>query len=150
QAAAILVDGAANQGNGLINIKDANLASGGIKVTGSTDIYIDNVIEEGDFVHDMPPVIWFTGWSTTSIAYLNHVEGADFGPTPTPCIEVDNSNVPIQSGGPVVINSNCGILGPATVLNTTQNAYLNGAISNATPLRQGQLGFWSNSIVGQT
>jgi len=33
-AAAILVDGAGNQGNGLINIKDTNLASGGIKITG--------------------------------------------------------------------------------------------------------------------
>jgi hypothetical protein len=149
-AAAILIDGAANQGNGLITIKDSNIASGGIKITGTTDILIDNVIEEGDFTHDMPPVVWFAGWSTTSLAHLNHVEAADFGPTPTPCIEVDNANVPNQSGGPVVINSNCGILGPATVLNTTQNTYLSGAITTATPLRQGQLGFWSNSIVGQT
>jgi hypothetical protein len=146
-AAAILIDGAANQGNGLINIKDANLANGGIKIIGATDIIIDNVIEEGDFVHDMPPPVWFNGWSTTSIAYLNHIEGADFGPTVTPCIEVDNSNVPMQSGGPVVINSNCGILGPATVLNTTPNSQ---TVSAASPLRQGQLGFWANSVVGQT
>jgi hypothetical protein len=149
-AAAILIDGASNQGNGLITIKDSNLASGGIKVKGTTDIYIDHVDQEGDFTHDMPPTVWFTGWSTTSLAYINHVDLLDPGPTPTPCIEIDNSSIPIQSGGPVVINTNCQILGPATVLNTTQNTFLNSAISTATPLRQGQLGFWANSIVGQT
>jgi len=151
QAAAILIDGAANQGNGLINIKDANLAAGGIKIVGTTDIIIDNVIEEGDFTHDMPPVVWFTGWSTTSSAIITHVEAADIGRTPTPCIRIDNtSSNPIQSGGPVILNAGCGVLGPATVLNSTPISFLNGAISNATPLRQGQLGFWANSIVGQT
>jgi hypothetical protein len=149
-AAAVLIDGAANQGNGLINIKDVNLAGGGIKVNGTTDLIVDNVIEEGDFVHDMPPPLWFNGWSGTSAALVSHVEGADFGPTPTPCIQVDfTQNFPMTSGGPIILNAACGVLGPATILNTSVlNSQSN--TSAASPLRQGQIGFFLNSIVGQT
>jgi hypothetical protein len=153
QAAAMLFDGTGNAGMGLVFVKDANFAGGGIKFipgVGTNSLYVDNAIEEGDFTHDIPPVVWFTAWSPSESAYLNNVQGADPGPTPGPCVRVDNSSIPIQSGGPVIISTNCPILGPATVLNSTQNNFLNAAVSIATPLRQGQLGFWANNVVGQT
>jgi hypothetical protein len=148
-AAAILIDGAANQGNGLISITDANLSTGGIKIVGGSDIIIDNVFMEGDFVHAMPPTVWFTNWTSTSTAILSHIEGGDLGPNTSPCIQVD-SLVPAPGAGPVIFSPSCTILGQAIVLNSTQNNILPPAISTANPRRQGQLGFWANEIVGQT
>jgi hypothetical protein len=62
-AAAILIDGRGNTGNGLIYIKDSNIAGGGVKVipgSNGTSVYVDDLIEEGDYVHDIPPVVLFT------------------------------------------------------------------------------------------
>jgi hypothetical protein len=148
-AAALLLDGTGNSGMGLIFVKDANFGSGGIKFipgSGTNSIDVDNVTEEGDFTHDVPPAVWFTSWSPSVNAVLKNIVIADPGPTPTPCVQVDNPKIPMQFGGPIVINA-CNVLGPAVVLNSSQNSYLN---FTATPLRQGQTGFFSSSIVGQT
>ena len=146
QAAAILIDGTGNTGNGLIFVTDANLAGGGIKfIQGANggSLYADNVIEEGDFVHKIPPVVWFTGFSNASDSKLTNIQIADNGPTPTPTVENDAAG----GSGPTVVNGTGPIQGPATVLNTSLNSVVG---STTSPLRQGQVGFFNGYMVGET
>jgi hypothetical protein len=145
QAAAILIDGSNNSGNGLVFVRDANLSAGGIKFIGGANggsLYADDIIEEGDFIHDIPPAVWFTDWSSAMDSRLNDIQMADTGPTPTPIIENDGSP---GSTGPTVINSGW-VRGPATIINPT------GGIPYqlVSPLRQGQTGFIGGYVIGET
>jgi hypothetical protein len=144
-AAAILIDGTGgNSGNGLITIRDSNLANGGIKSIGvSGSLVVDNVTQEGDFVHPIPPTVWLTNWvNTANLANLSNILSADTASGSMPAVQIDNPQVPI--GPPLVIVENSSFLGPAIALNSNSNT------SGATPLRQGQIGFFSTNIVGQT
>jgi hypothetical protein len=144
-AAAILVDGRTSSGIGLITIKDSNLAGGGIKVysgSGSpSNVFVDNVTEEGDFVHTMPPVVWMTDYKSPST--ISNVICADCGGVIN-AVQIDPPAFP-PTGQAFVTVINSSLLGPAIVLGGLPNA--NTVID---PLRQGQLGFIGNNIVGQT
>jgi hypothetical protein len=144
-AAAIFIDGTGNGGNGLITIRDSNLASGGIKVIPGSgtngQLFIENVTQEGDFVHTMPPTVWLTSWVSSASAYINNIICADCGAT-VPTVQIDNPSLPNGPALTTVTNAT-SVSGPAFVTNTAPS----GTVS---PLRQGQIGFWSNSIVGQT
>lgn len=150
QAAAFLLDGTGNGGNGLVTIRDSNLSSGGIKVipgSGSNgQLFVENVTQEGDFVHTMPPVVWLTNWAGPNNAVISNVICADCGaPGPLGTVQIDPPSSLVAAPAAVVINSQ--VQGPAYVINSP----LGG--TNATgvsPLRLGQVGFSGSSITGQT
>jgi hypothetical protein len=148
-AAAVLIDGTGNSGNGLIHINDSNLAGGGIKfIPGANggSLYVSNITEEGlgDRVHDIPPVVWFTGFGGAVDAYLSNIQMADGGPTPTPAIQNDGGGP-----GPTVANTTGGggIRGPATVLNQNGQNFTAQGIS---PVLSRQTGFFNGYMVGET
>lgn len=148
-AAAILIDGTGNSGNGLIHINDSNFAGGGIKfIPGANggSLYASNITEEGlgDRVHDIPPVVWFTSFGGAVDAYLSNIQMADGGPTPTPAIQNDGAGP-----GPTVTNTTGGngIQGPATVLNQNGQNFTAQAIS---PILSRQTGFFNGYMVGET
>jgi len=148
-AAAVLIDGTGNPGNGLIHISDSNFAGGGIKfipgVNGGS-LYASNITEEGlgDRVHDIPPVVWFTGFGGAVDSYLSNIQMADPGPTPTPAIQNDG-----LGPGPTVANTTGGngVQGPATVLN--QNGQ-NFTAQRISPILSRQTGFFNGYMVGET
>lgn len=144
-AAGVLIDGSSNAGNGLIYMYDTNLAGGGVKVipgSNGTSLYVNGIIEEGDFVHQMPPVVWFTNYNGFVDSTITNANLADPGPGNTPVIENDG-----QGPGPTIMGSAEGMIqGPATVLEQYNNAVVNGTIS---PLRQGQTGFFNGHVVGE-
>jgi hypothetical protein len=148
-AAALLIDGTGNAGNGLIHINDSNFSGGGIKfIPGANGggLYVSNITEEGlgDRVHDIPPVVWFTSFGGTVDAYLSNVQMADEGPTPTPAIRNDGGGP-----GPTVANTTGGggIQGPATVLNQNGQNFTAQVIS---PILSRQTGFFNGYMVGET
>jgi len=148
-AAAVLIDGTGNPGNGLIHISDSNFAGGGIKfipgVNGGS-LYASNITEEGlgDRVHDIPPVVWFTSFGGAVDSYLSNIQMADPGPTPTPAIQNDG-----LGPGPTVANTTGGngVQGPATVLN--QNGQ-NFTAQRISPILSRQTGFFNGYMVGET
>ena len=146
RAAAVLIDGTGNMGNGLINISDMQLSNGGIKfVPGANggSLYASNIMEEGDFSHDIPPCVWFTNYFGSMDSYLNNIQMADPGPTPTPIVENDGGGP-----GPTVLNGGGFVEGPAVVLNPNQQTF---ASQSASPVRRGQQsGFFNGYVVGQT
>ena len=148
-AAAVLIDGTGNSGNGLIHINDSNFAGGGIKfIPGANggSLYASNITEEGlgDRVHDIPPVVWFTGFGGAVDAYLSNIQMADGGPTLTPAIQNDG-----LGPGPTVANTTGGngVQGPATVLN--QNGQ-NFSAQRVSPILSRQTGFFNGYMVGET
>jgi len=148
-AAAILIDGTGNSGNGLIHINDANIAGGGIKfIPGANggSLYVSNVTEEGlgDRIHDIPPVVWFTGFGGGVDSYLSNIQMADGGPTPTPAIQNDGGGP-----GPTVANTTggAGIRGPATVLNQSGQEF---TAQSTSPILSRQTGFFNGYMVGET
>jgi len=142
-AAAILIDGSGNNGNGLISISDTNLSNGGIKYKpgfGTPGIlYITNVIEEGDFVHDMPPVVWLTAGLPTQ-AILSGINLADPGSSKT---SIQND----EGGQGVVVMDGGNVVGPAVILSQYTNDFVASTVS---PLVQGQVGFFNNYVKGET
>jgi hypothetical protein len=143
-AAAILIDGTGNAGNGLIHISDTNLAGGGIKfIPGANGggLYARNVIQEGDYTHKLPPTIWFTVWCSSCDAVLENIQLADGSGTES-IIQTDGT----QGPGPTVFNSG-GIVGPATVINPTPSAFVGGKLG---PKLQRQTGFFNGYMVGET
>jgi len=148
-AAAVLIDGTGNPGNGLIHINDSNFAGGGIKfIPGANGggLYGSNITEEGlgDRVHDIPPVVWFTGFGGAVDSYLSNIQMADGGPTPTPAIQNDGGGP-----GPTVANTTggSGIQGPATILNQNGQNFTAQGIS---PILSRQTGFFNGYMVGET
>jgi len=148
-AAAVLIDGTGNSGNGLIHISDSNFAGGGIKfIPGANGggLYASNITEEGlgDRVHDIPPVVWFTAFGGAVDSYLSNIQMADGGPTPTPAIQNDG-----LGPGPTVANTTGGngVQGPATVLN--QNGQ-NFSAQRVSPILSRQTGFFNGYMVGET
>jgi hypothetical protein len=145
KAAAILIDGSAGSGSGLIFVNDSNFAGGGIKVRPGSNggsLYVRNITLEGDQVHPLPPAVWFTGWSAPMDAVLDNIVWADGGPGSMPSIETDA----VTAYGPTVLNSS-GATGPATSINPTANTFVSNTIS---PLRQRQTGFFDGYAVGLT
>ena len=145
-SAAVLIDGSAGSGSGLIYINDFQLAGGGIKVkqgSNGASLYARNVIQEGDFSHAIPPTVWFTGWSQSVDAILDNISIADGGPGSANGIENDG---PIGGGGPTIFNST-GVAGPATIINQDNQIAAHQTVS---PLIQGQSGFFNGYVVGQT
>jgi hypothetical protein len=145
-AAAILIDGTGNSGNGLIHINDSNFAGGGIKfIPGANGggLYVSNVTEEGlgDGIHDVPPVVWFTGFGGFVDAYLSNIQLADAGPTFTPAVRNDGAGP-----GPTVTMAD-SVQGPAVVVNQYNNTFINEVDS---PQKQGQVGFFNGYVVGET
>jgi hypothetical protein len=143
-AAAILIDGKGNPGNGLIHISNSNLAGGGIKFIPGTNggsLYADDVIEEGDYQHDIPPVVWFTA-GALSEGVLSYIHMADAGHTPTPVIQNDG-----PAPGPIVISVSGKVEGPAVILNQDTTSFLN---SRESPLLTKQTGFFNGYVVGET
>jgi hypothetical protein len=146
-AAAILIDASQGSGSGLIYINDTNISGGGIKVklgVNGGGLYAKNVIEEGDYVHPAPPVVWFTSWCAFCDAILENIQNADSGAGTMPTIETDISSSQ-ASIGPTVINSS-GIAGPAVLINPLFG--VNNLV--ASPLRQRQTGFVGRRVYGDT
>jgi len=144
-AAAILIDGNENPGNGLIYMRDMNLAGGGIKfIPGANggSLYVQNATEEGDIAHDIPPAIWFTDYSGFVDAFVSNIQIADPGPAGTPAV-LNGGGGP----GPLVAGVAPVVEGPAVVLSQFNNALRNERIS---PLLQNQSGFFNGYVVGET
>jgi hypothetical protein len=142
-AAAILIDGTGNSGNGLIHISDSNLAGGGIKfIQGANggSLFATNVIEEGDFVHAIPPTVWFTSWDQSMESVLSNIQSAD-GDSTSQAVQ-NNGGSP----GPVVISADT-IQGPAIVLGQ-HNATFRSSVPS--PIQRGQVGFFNGYVVGET
>jgi hypothetical protein len=143
-AAAVLIDGRTNGGNGLLYINDMNMAGGGIKAypgTNGLSLYVKNVTEEGDFSHPIPPVVWFTSYSFTD-STLESINLADPGPNN---IVMENDGA---APGPSIIGSAEGVIvGPATVLEQYNNAFIN---QTKSPGLQRQTGFFNGYAVGET
>jgi hypothetical protein len=151
KAAAILIDGTGNSGNGLIYVTDANFAQTGIKVipgSNGASLYARNIILEGDFTHNCSPAVWFTGFSSAMDAVLDNVQGnVDCGRSSMPSIQNDGLPFNQGGGGPTVLNSGASVTGPMTIL----NAYTPPGVTVTTsPLRSGQVGFFNNYVNGQT
>ena len=147
-AAAILIDGKGNAGNGLIHIQNSNIAGGGVKfIPGANggSLYVDDLIQESDIQHDVAPVVWFTA-GPPSEGILSYIHMADPGPTPTPAIQNDGG-----PPGPVVINVSGGhgaqVRGPAVILNQDSMAFVN---QRESPLLHKQTGFFNGYVVGET
>ena len=144
-AAAILIDGSGNPGNGLIQMRDMNLAGGGVKfipgVNGGS-VYIENLTEEGDFVQSIPPAVWFTDYSGFVDAFVSNIQIADPGPTATPAV-LNGGGGP----GPLVAGAVAVVEGPAVVLSEYNNTLRNERIS---PLLQNQSGFFNGYVVGES
>jgi hypothetical protein len=143
-AAAILIDGAGNFGNGLIHITDTNLAGGGIKfIPGANggSLFVTNAIEEGDSIHPIPPTIWFTSWDQAMESVVSNIQTADGGPSSSPTVQNDGSGP-----GPVVISADM-IQGPAIVLGQ-HNATFRSSVPS--PIQLGQVGFFNGYLVGET
>jgi hypothetical protein len=146
-SAAILLDGSAGSGSGLIYITDYQLAGGGIKLkqgSNGQSVYVRNVIQEGDGAHALPPTVWFTSWGQSSDAILDNIQIADYNPAVQSMNNIQNDG--ITPGGPTVLNSQ-PVTGSATVINQTVQ---NTAPQVISPLRQRQSGFFDNYVVGQT
>ena len=145
-AAAILIDGSTNTGNGLIHVTDTELAGGGIKVIPGINggaLYADNIIEEGDFIHDIPPPVWFTSFPIQTDCKLSNIQVADAGPSGTPTVQNDGT-----PPGCTVSNTLAGIIqGPAVVLNQDKHSLVN---ETSSPANQGQVGFFNGYMVGET
>lgn len=144
-AAAILIDGNGNPGNGLIQMRDMNLAGGGIKFIPGTNggsLYVENLTEEGDFSHNIPPAVWFTDYSGFVDAFLSNIQIADPGPAPTPAVLNDGGGP-----GPLVAGTVAVVAGPAVVLSQYNNTLRNETLS---PLLQNQSGFFNGYMVGES
>jgi hypothetical protein len=144
-AAAILLDGSAGSGSGLIFVDDSDIGGGGIKVklgSNGASLYVRNLMSEGDYVHAVPPAVWFTSWSQSVDAVLDSVQCADYGRGSMNCIENDGTS----GGGPTVFNSS-GVTGPATIINPDQQ---NTSFQTTSFLRQKQSGIFNNYLVGLT
>lgn len=148
--AAMLFDGTGIEGQGLIYIEDTNLNGGGIKYisgSGIGSMSIRNVTEEGDYSHNIPPVVWITPNTNGGSFTIDQVQTADPGRPAPPAVRIDGGNP-----GDVVVTSiaaNNGapnVVGPATVLSQSSVVLNNQSIS---PLRQGEVGFANGHVVGQ-
>ena len=146
-AAAILIDASVGQGSGQIYIVDTNLGNGGIKNRFGANgggLYVKNLFMEGDYSHPLPPAVWFTSWGSSCDAYLENIQQGDgVGGSPY-VIETDAIVGTTTGGGPTVMNSGF-ITGPATVINPK-----GAGTQIASPLRQGQTGFFDGYVVGQS
>jgi hypothetical protein len=140
-AAGMLIDGTRNNGQGLIYVTDANFAGGGIKLIqgslGVGSLYVTNAIEEGDFTHDVPPLIWFTNGIADS--YLMNLNVADAGPLGAFVVENDGGGP-----GPTILNSYGPVFGPAVSINSQI------VTSTVDPLVYGSSGFYNTYMVGNT
>jgi hypothetical protein len=144
-AAAILIDGGGNPGNGLIQMRDMNLAGGGVKfIPGANggSLYVENLTEEGDYSHDVPPAVWFTQYNGFVDAFLSNVQIADAGSTPTPAVQNDGG-----SPGPLVAGVIALVQGPAVVVSQYNNSFRS---QKNSPLLQNQVGFFNGYVVGET
>jgi hypothetical protein len=144
-AAAILIDGRTNPGNGLIQMRDINVAGGGVKfIPGANggSLYIQNLTEEGDFTHGVPPPVWFTDYNGFVDAFLSNIQIADSGPIATPAVQNDG-----DGPGPLVAGTIALVQGPAVVLSQYNNSLKNQRMS---PLLQNQVGFYNGYLVGET
>src|SRR5205807_2643974 len=64
------------QVSGSLFMQNEELFRGGVKVTGTQIAdYITDVDEYGDFTNIMPPVVWFTNYSTLSDAVMSGITG---------------------------------------------------------------------------
>lgn len=146
-AAAVLVDGSAGSGSGLIYLADVNFAGGGIKFKPGSNggsLYVRNAIQEGDFAHAIPPTIWFTGWFSPMDAVLDNIQNADGGQGSSPVIKVDSPSE--ASYGPTILNS-AAPTGVATVINPVLNSFV---AYTSSPLTERQSGFFNGYVVGLT
>jgi hypothetical protein len=144
---AFLLDGRNSAGVGLIFISDSNAADGGIKVysgTNGSQVVVQNFTTEGQHGE---PAVWIAASGETGdglvSAKVDNVEVAD-ATTTTAGLEVD---VPAND----VVASNIqgqgiNVVGGATVLSQYSSALSN---TTETPLRQGQIGFFGRTVVGQ-
>jgi hypothetical protein len=145
EAAAILIDGKSNSGNGLIHMRDMNLAGGGVKfIPGANggSLYVENLIEEGDSHHDIPPPVWFTEYNGFVDAYLSNIQLADAGPKPGPAVQNDGS-----APGPLVAGTIALVKGPAVVVSQYNNSLKN---QRNSPLMEDQVGFFNGYAVGES
>jgi len=145
RAAGILIDGKGNAGNGLIHLRDMNLAGGGVKFTPGANggsLYVENLTEEGDGVHTIPPPVRFTGYNGFVDAYLSNIQVADPGPGLTPAVQNDG-----DTPGPLVAGAVSLVTGPAIVLSQYANSL---AAQKMSPLLQRQVGFFEGHVIGQS
>src|ERR1035437_3948726 len=92
--AAILIDGAVNDGNGLVFVTDTNVNGGGVKYVPGRNpgsLVVRDLTIEGDFSHDIPPAIWISGTGTLNgtTVTADNITVADPGPRGAPALEVD-------------------------------------------------------------
>ena len=145
-AAAVLVDGRTNGGNGLIYFTDSAMNGGGVKLYNGANglsFYAKNLTEEGDYTDAIPPVVWYTSGNSAGLdSTLEAINLADPGPNN---VVVQNDSGP---PGPVISGSAKGyIVGPFTVLSQWGSSVINQA---ASPRRQSQSGFFNSYAVGET
>jgi hypothetical protein len=142
-AAAMLIDGTGNTGNGLIHVTDTSFAAGGIKFIPGPNgggLYADNINEEGDFVHQMPPVVWFTSFPVQTDCKLSNIQLID---SASSTVVVEN-----DGGGPgcTILNA----LGQITGANVVVSQDIRTLIQNSpNPRGQRQVGFFNGYEVGE-
>jgi hypothetical protein len=144
---AFLLDGRNSAGVGLIFIYDSNAADGGIKVysgTNGSQVVVQNFTTEGQHGE---PAVWIAASGETGDGFVSakvdNVEVAD-ATTTTAGLEVDVPAYDVVASN--IQGQGINIVGAATVLSQYSSALSNTA---ETPLRQGQIGFFGRTVVGQ-
>jgi hypothetical protein len=148
--AAMLFDGTGIEGQGLIYIQDTNLNGGGIKYVSGSGIgsmSIRNVTEEGDYTHNIPPVVWITPRTNGGSFTIDQVQTADPGYPAPPAVRIDGGSPGDVVATSIAANNGApNIVGPATILSQSSIVLNSQRIS---PLRQGAVGFANGHVVGQ-
>jgi hypothetical protein len=157
--AAILIDGALNDGNGLIFVTDTNVNGGGVKYVPGRNpgsLVVRDLTIEGDFSHDIPPAIWISGTGTMNgtTVTADNIAVADPGPSGAPALEVDGgladncTAIGVMGAGTPIRGVN--VRGPCTVVSQFQSYNLAASNENISPLRRGQTGTSLGHLIGQT
>jgi hypothetical protein len=143
--AVFLLDGTGNTGVGLIRFSGyTNLASGGIILIPGVNgggVYVDDVIEEGDFTDPTPPAVWIRpGGGGTGTAYIREAQIADaYAAAGVPAVQNDVSNIVVTTMSN--IGSSINNVGPMISLGDYPQNYANIVTS---PNRSDQSGFFGN------
>ncbi len=157
--AAILIDGAVNDGNGLIFVTDTNVNGGGVKYVPGRNpgaLVVRDFTIEGDFSHDIPPAIWISGTGTLNgtTVTADNITVADPGPRGAPALEVDGgladncTAIGVTGAGTAIGGVN--VRGPCTIVGQFQSYNLAASNESISPLRRGQAGTVFGHLIGQT
>lgn len=144
-----ILQGTATNVAGGVEVENVQMFYGGIKVLGNGQgtLFTHNVDEYGDFVHPMPPVIWYTNWNALSAGAHWNTTRQD--PVPVQLIiRVDTPTCPFCPG-PTVIGGfeTNSIQGPATTF--LNSPYYSSQAVNQTILG-GKIGIINNYLFAES